>query len=355
MNLLGKKKIRVLIVDDSSVVRSILSRELGKDPDIEVVGTATDPYVARDKIVELKPDVITLDVEMPRMDGLTFLKKLMRYQPMPVVVVSSLTEAGGELAMEALSSGAVEVMCKPGSAYSVGDMAVELIHKVKAASYAKVRKPVEREGNAPVQAVQALARTTNKLIAIGTSTGGTEALRQVIPLLPINAPGVLIVQHMPEHFTKSFAESLDRDSNVKVTEAVDGDPVLPGTALIAPGNKHMLLRRSGARYLVQVKDGPRVNRHRPSVEVLFKSVAKYAGANAVGAIMTGMGDDGATGLLEMKNAGAPTLAQSEKTCVVFGMPKVAIEIGAADEIVDLQDIAARLLHLASQSRAHGAA
>lgn len=344
---MAKPPIRVLIVDDSSVVRNILSRELSRDPDIEVVGTATDPYVARDKIVELKPDVITLDIEMPRMDGLTFLKKLMRYQPMPVVVVSSLTQAGGVLAMDALASGAIEVMCKPGSAYTVGDMAVELIHKVKAAARARVvaRAPAP----APTATLQALACTTNKLIAIGTSTGGTEALRSVIPRLAINAPGVLIVQHMPEHFTKTFAESLNRESVVAVSEAVDGDSVLPGKVLIAPGNKHMLLRRSGARYLVQVKDGPRVNRHRPSVEVLFKSVARYAGANAVGAIMTGMGDDGAQGLLEMKNAGARTLAQSEETCIVFGMPKVAIEIGAADEIVDLQNIAERLMHLAEDS------
>lgn len=345
----AKTPTRVLIVDDSAVVRSILSRELSRDPDIEVVGTATDPYVARDKIVELKPDVITLDIEMPRMDGLTFLKKLMRYQPMPVVVVSSLTEAGGELAMEALSSGAIEVMCKPGSAYTVGDMAVELIHKVKAAARAKIALPTERPQPIQPTSGNALARTTNKIIAIGTSTGGTEALRSVIPQLPLTAPGVLIVQHMPEHFTKSFAASLNNESTVTVTEAVDGDSVVPGTVLIAPGNKHMLLRRSGARYLVQVKDGPRVNRHRPSVEVLFKSVAKYAGANAVGAIMTGMGDDGAAGLLEMKNAGARTLAQSEETCVVYGMPKVAVEMGAADEIVHLNKISARLIHLVDQT------
>jgi two-component system chemotaxis response regulator CheB len=349
MVMMANKATRVLIVDDSSVVRSILSRELSRDPEIEVVGTATDPYVARDKIVELKPDVITLDVEMPRMDGLTFLKKLMRYQPMPVVVVSSLTEAGGELAMEALSSGAIEVMCKPGSAYSVGDMAVELIHKVKAAAKAKIIAPIIHPKEQVPAISTSLARTTNKIIAIGTSTGGTEALRNVIPHLPINAPGVLVVQHMPEHFTKSFAESLDRDSRVSVSEAVDGDSVVPGKVLIAPGNKHMLLRRSGARYLVQVKDGPRVNRHRPSVEVLFKSVAQYAGANAVGAIMTGMGDDGAAGLLEMLSAGARTIAQSEKTCVVFGMPKVAIELGAAEQIVDLHEISARLIELADDT------
>ena len=343
-----KKKTRVLIIDDSSVVRTILSRELSKDPGLEVVGTATDPYVARDKIVELKPDVLTLDMEMPRMDGLTFLKKLMRYQPMPVVVVSSLTEAGGELAMEALSSGAVEVMCKPGSAYTVGDMAVELKQKIKAAAKAQLKTIVptqdEVKSTGPV-----LSRTTNQIIAIGTSTGGTEALRRVIPLLPSNAPGVLIVQHMPENFTKSFAESLDRESNITVSAAVDGDSVVPGKALIAPGNKHMLLRRSGARYLVEVKDGPRVNRHRPSVDVLFKSVASNAGTNAVGAILTGMGDDGARGLLEMRNAGARTIAQSQESCTVFGMPKVAIEMDAAEQVLDLSQVAHRIIDLANEA------
>ncbi len=345
MTASSAKPIRVLIVDDSSVVRNILSRELSRDAALEVIGTATDPYIARDKIVELKPDVITLDVEMPRMDGLTFLRKLMRYQPMPVVVVSSLTDGGGDLALEALSLGAVEVMCKPGSAYTVGDLAVELIHKIKAASHVrfdKPRPPVAQASAMPATS-QALRRTTHKIIAIGTSTGGTEALRQVIPRLPANTPGVLVVQHMPEHFTKSLADSLNRDSAMTVTEAIDGDTVAPGKVLIAPGNKHMLLRRSGAQYLVQVKDGPRVNRHRPSVEVLFKSVARYAGPNSVGVIMTGMGDDGAAGLLEMKQHGAQTLAQDEASCVVFGMPKVAIELGAAEAVVPLDRIAHEVL------------
>jgi len=339
--------IRVLIVDDSSVVRNILTRELSRDAALQVIGTATDPYVARDKIVELKPDVITLDVEMPRMDGLTFLRKLMRYQPMPVVVVSSLTEGGGDLALEALSLGAVEVMCKPGSAYTVGDLAVELSHKIKAASHVRFDKPRDMPTipTAPPKppTSQALRRTTNKIIAIGTSTGGTEALRQVIPRLPANTPGVLIVQHMPEHFTKSLAASLDRDSAMSVAEAEDGDTVAPGKVLIAPGNQHLLLRRSGAQYYVQVKQGPRVNRHRPSVEVLFKSVARYAGPNAVGLLMTGMGDDGAAGLLEMKEHGAPTIAQDEASCVVFGMPKIAIELGAADAVVPLDRIADELV------------
>lgn len=353
------KPIRVLIVDDSSVVRNILSRELSRDPGIQVVGTATDPYVARDKIVQLKPDVLTLDMEMPRMDGLTFLRKLMRYQPMPVVVVSSLTESGGELAMQALACGAVEVMCKPGAAYTVGDMGAELTERVKAAAAVTFNKSSDASdaGDSQQAAVMpsaeaaqtaALGRTTNKVIAIGTSTGGTEALRQVIPRLPATTPGILVVQHMPEHFTKSLADSLDRQSAMSVSEAVDGDTVTPGKVLIAPGNQHMLLTRSGARYMVQVKAGPRVNRHRPSVEVLFKSVARYAGANAVGVIMTGMGDDGAEGLLEMKNCGAATIAQDQASCVVFGMPRVAIELGAAESIRPLNRIAEQILHCAQR-------
>lgn len=339
------KPIRVLIVDDSSVVRNILSRELSRDPALEVVGTATDPYVARDKIVQLKPDVITLDIEMPRMDGITFLGKLMRYQPMPVVVVSSLTEQGGKMAMQALALGAVEVMCKPDSSYTVGDLAVDLADRIKAAALVRFdQKPKTEVVKAPPLALgQALERTTHKIIAIGTSTGGTEALRRVIPLLPANTPGILVVQHMPEHFTKSLAASLDRDSALSVSEAVDGETITPGKVLIAPGNRHMLLKRSGARYYVEVKNGPRVNRHRPSVEVLFKSVARHAGSNAVGVIMTGMGNDGAAGLLEMKQQGAVTIAQDDASCVVFGMPRVAIEMGAIEIVCPLDQIASRIL------------
>jgi len=346
--------IRVLIVDDSAVVRNILSRELARDPQIQVIGTATDPYIARDKIVELRPDVITLDIEMPRMDGLTFLRKLMRYQPMPVVVVSSLTGDGGDTALEALQIGAAEVMCKPGEAYSVGDLSVELIHKIKAAARARLRGPRAQPRptpRRPAPGADALRCTTDKVIAIGTSTGGTEALRHVIPYLPPTTPGVLVVQHMPEHFTRSLALSLDRESQVNVAEAEDGAPVSPGHVLIAPGNRHLLLQRSGARYVAQVKDGPRVNRHRPSVEVLFKSVARFAGPNAVGVIMTGMGNDGAAGLLEMKQHGAPTIAQDEATCVVFGMPRVAIEMGAADFVVPLDRIAEELIHRVQQTPA----
>jgi two-component system chemotaxis response regulator CheB len=347
------RRIRVLIVDDSAVVRQILEKELKKDPHIEVVGTAPDPYVARDKIVRLKPDVLTLDIEMPRMDGITFLRRLMHYAPMPVVIVSSLTAKGGALAMEALDAGAVEVMCKPGASYSVGDMAIEIIEKIKAAAQVRVEK---RETGAvgdlqrATGAVQRLSmtQTTNKVLAIGTSTGGTEALRRILPRLPGNAPGIVIVQHMPEHFTRSFAQHLNEMCAIDVKEAEDGDTVAPGKALIAPGNFHMLLQRSGAMYYVQVKQGPLVNRHRPSVDVLFKSVARYAGANAVGVIMTGMGADGAAGLREMRDAGAHTIAQDEASCVVFGMPKEAIAMGGAEYIEPLARIPEKMIELAGQ-------
>ncbi len=306
-------KTRVLIVDDSAVVRNIFTRELSRDPEIEVVGTAPNPFVARDKIVKLKPDVVTLDIEMPRMDGITFLTKLMRHYPMPVIVVSSLTAKGGDLALEAIQAGAVDVMSKPGAAYTVGDMSVELIDKIKAAARVDVQKANSKMAQAPVQRLS-MTRTTNKVIAIGASTGGTQALESVLSALPSNAPGIMIVQHMPEHFTTSFAERLNGLCQIEVKEAQDGDTVVPGRALIAPGNFHMLLRRSGAIYKAQVKSGPLVCRHRPSVDVLFKSVARYAGQNAVGVIMTGMGGDGSKGLLEMKQSGAETIAQDEKSC-----------------------------------------
>lgn len=339
------RKIRVLVVDDSAVVRQILTQELQRDPDIEVVGAAPDPYVARDKIVSLKPDVLTLDVEMPRMDGIAFLRKLMHYQPMPVVVVSSLTAAGSQLAMEAFEAGAVEVMCKPGSAYTIGDTALELIDKVKAAAVARhvVTPALAAEVHPPAPARHSLAQTTNKIIAIGTSTGGTEALRFVLSRLPADMPGIVVVQHMPKEFTNAFAQSLNRQSKLEVKEAAEGDTVTPGKVLIAPGNMHMLLRRSGAVYIARIKEGPHVNRHRPSVDVLFKSVAQFAGANAVGVIMTGMGNDGAAGLKEMHDAGARTLAQDEASCVVFGMPREAIKLGAADEIVSLDRIPQAIL------------
>ncbi len=341
-----RAKIRVIVVDDSAIVRRIFVEELERDPMIEVVGTAPDPYVARNKIVELEPDVITLDIEMPRMDGITFLRKLMKYFPLPVIIVSSLTQHGGELALEALDAGAVEVMCKPGAAYTVGDMSVDLINKIKAAARVSVKK---RASEAPLIRDRikrlALTKTTNKVLAVGASTGGTEALRQFLEALPGNCPGTLIVQHMPEHFTHSFAERLNGLCAMEVKEAENGDGVLPGKVLIAPGNHHMLLRRSGARYYVQVKSGPLVQRQRPSVDVLFKSVARYAGKNSVGVIMTGMGKDGAEGLLEMKETGAKTIAQDEASCVVFGMPKVAIDLGAVDFTVPLKRIAQKALDL----------
>jgi len=348
-----QKKIRVIVVDDSAVVRQILHRELSKDSMIEVVATAPDPYVARDLVVQHKPDVITLDIEMPRMDGLTFLRRLMHYYPLPVIIVSSLTQRGGALAMEALAAGAVEVVCKPGSSYTIGDMAIEISEKIKAAACVKVQRKedgaVDKESkhaDGGVVKRLSLSKTTNKVLAIGTSTGGTEALRKVLPMMPGNAPGIVVVQHMPEHFTKSFAEHLNEECEIDVKEAEDGDTVVPGRALIAPGNYHMLLQRSGAVYCVNVKQGPLVSRHRPSVDVLFKSVAKYAGNNAVGVIMTGMGNDGASGLKEMRDAGARTIAQDEQSCVVFGMPKEAIAGGGAEFVVPLLGFAAKALELA---------
>lgn len=301
------------------MVRQIFTQALAQDPEILVVGTAPDPYVARDRIVELRPDVITLDVEMPRMDGLTLLGKLMQYHPLPVIVVSSLTPHGGRLALEALDSGAVAVLSKPGAAYTVGDMSLELIDTIKAAARIDARHFVRRaQADAPQRL--ALSCTTNKIVAIGASSGGTQALETVLRALPANAPGIVVVQHIPEHFTRAFADRLNGICAVEVREAADGDSVAPGRVLIAPGNRHMLLRRSGARYYVQVKDGPLVGWHRPAVDVLFRSAAQYAGSNAVGVILTGMGCDGACGMLEMHQAGAATIAQDEATCVVYGMP-----------------------------------
>lgn len=337
-----KDEIKVLVVDDSAIVRKVLSEELSREKDIKIVGTAPDPYVARDKIVRLKPDVITLDIEMPRMDGLTFLKKLMRYYPLPVIIVSSLTKKGGKLAMDALSLGALEVISKPSAAYSVGDMSVQLADKIRAVAHVNVQAKSNQKPSGGIVKQEAPSRaltaTTNKIIAIGASTGGTEAIKTVLTGMPHNAPGILIVQHMPAKFTTSFAERLDGLCAIQVKEAEDGDSVVNGTALIAPGNYHMLLRRSGARYYVQVKSGPMVHHQRPSADVLFKSVADYAGGNAMGIILTGMGADGADGLLKMRKAGARTIAQDEKSCVVFGMPKEAIKLGAAEVVVDLHRV-----------------
>jgi len=339
--------IKVLIVDDSAVVRNIFSRELSSDPDIEVVGTAPDPYVARDKIVELRPDVLTLDIEMPRMDGISFLRKLMQHYPIPVIVVSSLTQQGSDLALEALQEGAVEVMCKPGPAYSVGDMSLSLAEKIKAAARVNPRD-LQKFKSVPQESQQklSLTRTTNKIVAIGASTGGTQAIEYILTALPANSPAIAIVQHMPENFTKSFAKRLNTISKLDVKEAEPEDRLIPGRALIAPGNKHMVVRRTGAFYYVEVKNGPLVKRQRPSVEVLFDSVAQYAGKNAIGVILTGMGSDGADGLLKIKQSGAPTIAQDEKSCVVFGMPKEAIKLGAAEKILDLKEIPEAILSYA---------
>ena len=339
--------IKVLIVDDSAVVRNIFTKELSYDPEIEVVATAPDPYVARDLIVKLKPDVITLDIEMPRMDGLTFLRKLMKYYPIPIIVVSSLTSKGGNLALEALNEGAVEVMCKPGAAYTVGDMALTLTEKIKAAAKVNLKdtlhKNISTDSNSKKKL--SLSKTTNKVVAIGASTGGTQAIQSILKSMPVNAPGIVIVQHMPEKFTKSFADRLDIICDIQVKEAEDSDRIIPGMAIIAPGNMHMLLKRSGSTYYVEIKNGPLVKRQRPAVEVLFNSVAKYAGNNAIGVILTGMGSDGSSGLLKMKQSGAQTLVQDEKSSVVFGMPREAIKLGAANKIVSLNDMAEEILSL----------
>lgn len=343
------KRVRLLIVDDSAVVRNILSRELAKDPEIEVIGTAPDPYIARDKIVNLQPDVITLDVEMPRMDGITFLGKLMRHKPMPVIILSSLTPKGCETALTALELGAVDVMQKPelDLSHKLNEMLVMLADKIKEAAQTKYRftgsKPIVKPAAPTATKMTAMIRTTDKIVAIGASTGGTEAIRQIIPLLPPSFPGTVIVQHMPEKFTKAFADSLNKQSQMEVREAADGDTVRPGLVLIARGNYHMLFRRSGARYYVQLKQGPLVCRQRPAVEVLFESVAKYAGANAIGVMLTGMGNDGAKAMVKMKEAGSFNICQNEESCVVFGMPMEAIKEGAAHKVLPLSAIPRELM------------
>ncbi len=340
--------IKVLVVDDSAVVRKIFAEELSRERGIEVVGTAPDPYVARDMIVKLKPDVITLDIEMPRMDGITFLKKLMNFYPLPVIIVSSLTSKGCNLAMEALSTGALEVIKKPSGSYSIADMSLQLADKIRAVAGVRVARWGGDKKDAevkPAGANETLSSIPNKIIAIGASTGGTEALRTVLTKMPKNAPGIVVAQHMPAKFTTSFAEQLDRLCAIQVKEAEDGDRVSNGRALIAPGNYHMLLRRSGTCYYVHVKQGPLVHHQRPSVDVLFKSAAEYAGADALGIILTGMGVDGAEGLLKMRQRGAGTIAQDEKTCVVFGMPKEAIKIDAVERIAPIMEITATAMRM----------
>jgi two-component system chemotaxis response regulator CheB len=354
----NSNKIKVLIVDDSAVVRQALTAILQSDKTIEVLGTASDPFFAAKKIADEVPDVITLDVEMPKMDGLTFLKKIMSQHPIPVVIISSLTEKGTETAMKALEYGAVDIITKPqmNTKEFIEESKIRICDAVKAAAKARVhRKSVKPsmqvEPKYSADAIlsasknQSLIKTTDIVVAVGASTGGTDALQVFLQAMPPDVPGIVIVQHMPEHFTRSFANRLNDICQITVKEAENGDNVLRGKALIAPGNKHMLLKRSGARYYVEIQDGPLVNRHRPSVDVLFRSTARYAGRNAVGIIMTGMGDDGAKGLLEMREAGALTIAQDEKSCVVFGMPKEAIKLDAAIKILPLDRISSQIFNL----------
>jgi len=333
------KRHRVLIIDDSALMRQLLSRILSSSPSLEVVGTAGDPFIAREKIKTLNPDVLTLDVEMPRMDGLTFLEKLMRGHPMPVVMISSLTERGADVTMRALGLGAIDYVSKPKLDVSTGtiEQTEEIIAKVEAAAKAKVRSGAS-VGRSEKPATQVQFSATHKVIAIGASTGGTEALKEVLMPLPADSPGIVIVQHMPEAFTKPFAARLDSLCRISVKEAADGDRILPGCALLAPGGHQMEVVRRGMEYTVRVYRGERVNRHLPSVDVLFSSCARYLGKNAVGVLLTGMGADGARGLLEMKQAGAFTIAQNEATCVVFGMPREAIELGAVDLILPLLQV-----------------
>jgi len=360
---MSTSRIRVLIVDDSAVVRQVLSAALAEDPQIEVIGTASDPLFAMERMRTNWPDVIVLDVEMPRMDGITFLKKLMATRPTPVVICSTLTEKGAETTMQAMSAGAVSIVTKPkvGLKQFLQDDSESLVAAVKGAARANVRRlaAVTTSAAIPVQAKltadailsaasHAMAETTERVVAIGTSTGGTQALEVVLTALPRVCPGIVVVQHMPEKFTGAFAARLNSVCQMEVREAVNGDRVMPGRVLIAPGGRHMLLKRSGAQYHVEIVDGPPVSRHKPSVDVLFRSVAKCAGKNALGIIMTGMGDDGAKGMKEMHDMGARTLAQDEESCVVYGMPKEAVKLGAVDRILPLTAIPPSILGFDTQ-------
>ena len=356
--------IKVLVIDDSALIRSLLSEIINKQPDMEVVGTAPDPIVAREKIKALNPDVLTLDVEMPKMDGLVFLEKLMRLRPMPVIMVSSLTEKSSSITLHALELGAIDFVTKPKIDIRNGlqEYAEELTAKIRCASKARLGRTsaikhvagIVEQKNTADAVLPAQSRTfssTEKVIILGASTGGTEALKAFLVNMPADCPGILITQHMPETFTKTFAKRLDSLCKIAVKEAERGERVLPGHAYLAPGNRHLLLQRSGANYVMELSDGPAVSRHKPSVDVLFRSAANCAGRNAIGVIMTGMGDDGAAGMLEMHQAGAYTLAQDEQSCVVFGMPKEAIAKGGVDEIMPLNDLSKRvLLWLSSQGK-----
>jgi two-component system chemotaxis response regulator CheB len=367
----AQKKIRVLIVDDSASVRTTLSEIIDADPDLEVMATASDPYVAVERIRHEVPDVIFLDVEMPRMDGLTFLRKLMSQRPVPVVICSSLAEAGSDTLMQALEAGAVDVVTKPrvDTAQFLLESSMRICDAAKAAAHAKLRglkkaPPPQLRVEAKLTAdavIPALSAArlaalkhslpaTDPIIAIGASTGGTEALREVLEALPADTPGIVIVQHMPEKFTNAFARRLDTLCQTSIKEAETGDQVVQGRVLIAPGNQHMALRRTGSRYTVEIVDGPHVSRHRPSVDVLFRSVAQAAGGNAMGVILTGMGDDGARSLLEMRQAGAYTVAQDEESCIVFGMPKEAIDRGGVMKVLPLNRIAGEITAYARTAR-----
>ena len=364
-----KPRIKVMIVDDSALVRQIVSQAIARESDIEVLATASDPVFAIDKMRTAWPDVIVLDIEMPRMDGISFLRKVMAERPTPVVICSSLAEAGSDTLMQALSAGAVSIITKPKAGLKgfLEESSNDIISAIRGAARANVRLLVRPPGStpaavlakgalplnrplntadvmlAPASAAGAMANTTDKVIAIGTSTGGTQALEAVLTRLPVTVPGIVIVQHMPEQFTAMFAERLNTLCQIEVREAKNNDRVIQGRALIAPGGKHMMLKRNGAQYHVEVADGPLVNRHKPSVDVLFRSVARFAGTNALGVIMTGMGDDGARGMKEMHDAGAATIAQDEASCVVFGMPKEAIKLGAADRVMPLEQIPSALI------------
>lgn len=352
-------KIKVLIVDDSAVVRQTLSEIINTDKELRVIGTASDPYAAAKKMLTEAPDVITLDVEMPKMDGLTFLKKIMSLHPIPVVIISSLTAEGTETGLKALEYGAVEIITKPkmDTKTFIEESRIRLCDAIKAAALVRLKRKnipppvisVQPKYSAdviiPKTAVHSMIKTTEKVIAVGASTGGTEALSVFLQAFPPDCPGIVIVQHMPEQFTRSFANRLNEICKITVKEAENNDSVIRGRALIAPGNRHTLLKRSGARYYVEVKDGPLVNRHRPSADVLFRSTARYAGKNSVGIIMTGMGNDGASGLLEMKESGAFTIAQDEKSCVVFGMPNEAIKLNAVSRVITLDQIAGQVIKL----------
>jgi two-component system, chemotaxis family, protein-glutamate methylesterase/glutaminase len=350
--MIEQSRIKVLVVDDSAIVRKVLTDALSGENDIEVVGTAPDPFVARDKILSLKPDVLTLDIEMPRMDGVTFLRKLMHYHPMPVIVISSLGVASSRTALEALEAGAIDVLAKPGGPQSVGELRLSVASKIRAAKIARLRSPSEKP---LIPSPSSVLRSSppfpsSAVIAIGASTGGTEAIRKVLAELPENCPGVVIAQHIPAVFSRSFANRLNELCALRVREAQDGDTLEPGLALVAPGNFHMLLRRTLSGYRVEIKDGPLVCFQRPAVDVLFHSVAEAAGSNATAAILTGMGSDGVQGMLALKKAGAHTLAQDEESCVVFGMPREAIRHGAVDRVLPLSAIPAALL---AESRRSG--